>query len=72
MPGARRTRSLAWKNKNHTSVVTTGSSESPDIPARNGLTAYDALSPEYRAFLPPSPREYGRQRPVGMTGLRKT
>ena len=26
---------------------------------RNGFTAYDALAPENRAFLPPSPAEYG-------------
>jgi hypothetical protein len=29
----------------HTSVVTTGTPESPGIPARNGFTAYSALSP---------------------------
>jgi hypothetical protein len=46
MPGARRTRSLAWgKNKNHTSVVTTGPPESPGIPCAMVLTVSFALSP---------------------------
>jgi hypothetical protein len=45
MPGARRTRSLAWgKNKNHTSVVTTGPPESPGIPCAMVLTVSFALS----------------------------
>ena len=44
MPGAHCTRSLAWKNKNHTSVVTTGPPGSPGIPARGGVTAYFELS----------------------------
>jgi hypothetical protein len=43
--------------------VTTSTPESPDVPARNGLTAYNALSPEYRAFLPPSPSGYGTSAP---------
>jgi len=33
------------KNRKHTSVVTTSSPKSPGIPARNGFTAYIALSP---------------------------
>jgi hypothetical protein len=37
MPGAQCTRSLACKMKKHTSVVTTGPPELPDIPARNGF-----------------------------------
>jgi hypothetical protein len=45
MPGARRTRSLAWgKNKNHTSIVTTGPPESPGIPCAMVLTVSFALS----------------------------
>src|SRR5882757_9540478 len=43
--------------------VTTSTPKSPDVPARNGLTAYNALSPEYRAFLPPSPSGYGTSAP---------
>ena len=45
MPGARCTRSLACKIKKHTSVVTTGSPELPDTPARDGFTAYFVISP---------------------------
>ena len=44
----------------------TGSAETLRHSLRNGFTAYIALSPEYRAFLPPSPREYGFVRPVGL------
>jgi len=40
MPGAHCTRSLAWENKNHTSVVTTSSPGSPGIPARNGFNGF--------------------------------
>src|SRR6266700_3349314 len=43
--------------------VTTSTPESPDVPARNGLTAYNALSPEYRAFSLPSPSGYGTSAP---------
>jgi hypothetical protein len=45
MPGARCTRSLVCKGWWHTSVATTGTPGSPGIPARNGFTAYFALSP---------------------------
>jgi hypothetical protein len=44
----------------------TGSAEAIRHSLRNGFTAYGALSPEYRAFLPPSSREYGFVRPVGL------
>jgi hypothetical protein len=40
MPGAECTRSLACENKKHTSVVTTGTPEQPDIPARNGFNGF--------------------------------
>ena len=33
---------------------------------RNGFTAYTALSPEYRAFLPPSPHGNWHVGPVGL------
>src|SRR6202035_446797 len=39
---------------------------------RNGFTAYIALSPEYRALLPPSPRGNRHSGPVGLSRLRKT
>jgi hypothetical protein len=56
MPGAQRTRSLAWKNKNHTSVVTTSPPGQPGIPARNGSNGFFRALPGDRAFLPPSPK----------------
>jgi hypothetical protein len=46
MPGARCTRSLVCKGWWHTSVATTSTPGLPGIPARNGFTAYFALSPE--------------------------
>jgi hypothetical protein len=39
----------------HTSVVTTGSPESPGIPARNGFNGFLRALPGDRACLPPSP-----------------
>ena len=39
---------------------------------RNGFTAYIALFPEYRAFLPPSPYGNRHSGPVGLARLRKT
>ena len=42
---AARTRSLACKSKKHTSVVTTGTPQSADIPCALVLTAYNVLSP---------------------------
>ena len=39
---------------------------------RNGSTAYNALTPGYRPFLPPSPRENWHSGPVGLLRLRKT
>jgi hypothetical protein len=44
----------------------TGSAETLRHSLRNGFNAYSALSPENRALLPPSPREYGLVRPVGL------
>jgi hypothetical protein len=49
----------------------TGSAEAVRPSLRNGFTAYNALSPEYRAFLPPSPPDMADPRPVGPTGLRR-
>jgi hypothetical protein len=39
---------------------------------RNGFTAYNALTPGYRAFLPPSPPGNRHLGPVGLSRLRKT
>jgi hypothetical protein len=48
MPGAQRARSLACKVKKHTSVVTTVTPVSPDIPRAMVLTGYSVLSPVIR------------------------
>jgi hypothetical protein len=53
MPGAQCTRSLAWEMKNHTSIVTTVTPETPGIPRAMVLQLIRAL-PGDRAFLPPS------------------
>src|ERR1700730_4447462 len=45
----------------------TGSAEAIRHSLRNGLTAYGALSPEYRAFLPPSPPGNWHSGPVGLS-----
>src|SRR6202011_4025956 len=42
---ADRTRSLAWEIKNHTSIVTTGSPETPGLPCAMVLTVSFVLSP---------------------------
>jgi hypothetical protein len=71
MPGARCARSLVCEMRKHTSVVTTVTPESPGIPRAMVLTAYIALSPGDRAFLPPSPREVASARldaSVGASG----
>jgi hypothetical protein len=45
-PGADRTRSLAWKSRNHTSVVTARHSRiHPAFPHAMVLTAYFVISP---------------------------
>jgi hypothetical protein len=56
MPGARRTRSLACKIKKHTSVVTTVTSGSPDIPRAMVYGLFRAL-PGDQVFLTPSSAE---------------
>jgi hypothetical protein len=45
MPGARRTGGLACENEKHTSKVTTGKTDSTDIPCAMVLTVSFALSP---------------------------
>jgi hypothetical protein len=55
MPGARCTHSLACRmGSKHTSIFTTGTPESPGIPARNGFNGLLRALPGDRAFLSPS------------------
>ncbi len=49
MPGAQRTRSLACKNKKAHKLVTTVTSESPDIPRAMVYGLYRALPGEPRS-----------------------
>jgi hypothetical protein len=49
MPGAQRARSLACKMKKHTSVVTTVTPESPDIPRTMGYGCF-VISPAIGLF----------------------
>jgi hypothetical protein len=72
MPDARCTRGLACKTDKESAHEHTGSAEALRHSLRNGFTAYNALSPEYRAFLPPSPPGIWHPRPVGLAYLRKT
>jgi hypothetical protein len=57
MPGARCARSLACKIKKHTSIVTTVTPVSPDIPRAMVLTAYLVLSPVTGLFCHRRPRK---------------
>jgi hypothetical protein len=54
MPGARCTRSLACEIRKHTSIVTTGSPETPGIPARNGFNGLFRALPGDEFVLSPS------------------
>src|SRR6202048_3467343 len=54
MPGARCTRGLACKIVQKTAHEHTGSAEAIRHSLRNGFNAYNVLSPENRALLPPS------------------
>jgi hypothetical protein len=71
MPDARCTRGPVCQLGQKSCTRAYRAAESIRHSLRNGFTAYIALTPENRALLSPSPREYGRQSPVGMTGLRK-
>ena len=71
MPDARCTRGPVCKMGKGSAHEHTGSAEDIRHSLRNGLTAYNALSPEYRAFLPPSPSDMAYPRPVGPIGLRR-
>jgi len=70
MPDARCTRGpvCKWVEKTHTSIQVQRRAIRHSL--RNGFTAYFALSPEYRAFLPPSPHGNRHSGPVGLSHLR--
>jgi hypothetical protein len=72
MPDARCTRGLVckWGKENRTRAYR--AAESIRHSLRNGFTAYLALAPGYRAFMPPSPRGIRYFSPVGPSHLRKT
>jgi hypothetical protein len=72
MPDARCTRGPVCKMGNENAHEHTGSAEALRHSLRNGFTAYIALTPEYRAFLPPSPPGIWHSGPVGLSRLRKT
>ena len=70
MPDARCTRGLVckWKKKTHTSIQ--GSGGNPTFPAQWLYGLYRAL-PGESGLVASVACEYGCQRPVGMTGLRR-
>ena len=70
MPDARCTRGLVCKMHEKKRTRAYRAAENIRHSLRNGFTAYSALSPEYRAFLPPSPLGIRRPRPVGLAHLR--
>jgi hypothetical protein len=55
MPDARCTRGLVCKVHKEMRTRAYRAAEAIRHSLRNGFTAYDALTPGYRAFLPPSP-----------------
>ena len=55
MPGARCTRSLAWKSKKAHELVTTVAPDHPAFPHANGFNGFLRALPGDRAFLSPSP-----------------
>ena len=72
MPDARCTRGPVCKMGKENAHEHTGSAEAIRHSLRNGFTAYNALTPGYRAFLPPSPHGNWHSGPVGLSRLRKT
>jgi hypothetical protein len=66
MPGARCTRRLVCKGRSRKHTSSTGSPKSPGIPARNGFTAYIALSPAIGLSCHRRLRIKGVVRPVGL------
>src|ERR1700730_18009110 len=66
MPDARCTRGLVCKGQKEKRTRAYRAAEAIRHSLRNGFTAYTALSPEYRAFLPPSPCGTWHVGPVGL------
>src|ERR1700730_8815219 len=66
MPDARCTRGLVCKGQKEKRTRAYRAAEAIRHSLRNGFTAYAALSPEYRAFLPPSPCGTWHVGPVGL------
>ena len=67
MPDARCTRGLVCKVVQRMRTRAYRAAEAIRHSLRNGFTAYTALSPEYRAFLPPSPHGNWHLGPVGLS-----
>src|SRR5580704_17744734 len=65
MPDAHSTGGPVCKKKKRTRAYR--AAEAIRHSLRNGFTAYFALSPEYRAFLPPSPPGTWHAGPVGLS-----
>jgi hypothetical protein len=72
MPDARCIRGLACKLRKGKRTRAYRAVEAIRHSLRNGFTAYDALTPGYRAFMPPSPPGNRHLGPVGLSRLRKT
>ena len=72
MPDARCTRGLVCKLRKRKRTRAYRAAEAIRHSLRNGFTAYIALTPGYRAFLPPSPPGNWHSGPVGLSHLRKT
>jgi len=67
MPDARCTRGLVCKMRKRKRTRAYRAAEAIRHSLRNGFTAYTALSPECRAFLPPSPHGRWHLGPVGLS-----
>jgi hypothetical protein len=67
MPDARCTRGPVCKGQKENRTRAYRAAEAIRHSLRNGFTAYTALSPEYRAFLPPSPYGNWHLGPVGLS-----
>src|ERR1700676_206817 len=67
MPDARCTRGLVCKVVQRMRTRAYRAAEAIRHSLRNDFTAYTALSPEYRAFLPPSPHGNWHVGPVGLS-----
>jgi hypothetical protein len=72
MPDARCTRGLVCKVVRRRRTRAYRAAENIRHSLRNGFTAYLALTPGYRAFMPPSPYGIWYAGPVGLSYLRKT